>query len=289
MSAGGAAEPPITIVRIDERSQRFGSASSSGEDADPDGGHAGRDGDALARHEVEQRDGIEVRPPKTSFAPEATAANGRPHAAAWNIGTTGRTTSSLRDAHAVTAHDDQRVQHRRSMAVEYTLRVAGRARRCSRASPRRSRRAPATSKVSGSSAMSVLVVEEAVGQGSGARLLRSLRNDDHLAERRHVARGTSRGAAAARRRQKTTVSSACFAMYADLGRVEAQVQRVEDGAHARDGEVRLEVRLVVERERRHAVARLHAELAGQRVRELRRARAALGVRHPADGLVRQAR
>ena len=45
---------------------------------------------------------------------------------------------------------------------------------------------------------------------------------------------------------------------------EPDVERVQDGAHARDGEVGLHVRLVVPHERRHAVTGLHAEFAQRR-------------------------
>jgi hypothetical protein len=47
---------------------------------------------------------------------------------------------------------------------------------------------------------------------------------------------------------------------ADVVRVQAQVERVQDEAAARDAEVRLEVLVVVPAERRDAVAALEPEL-----------------------------
>ena len=60
----------------------------------------------------------------TSLAPDATAACARPHAFAWNIGTTGRMTSlscTPRPSATMRAH---RVQERRAVRVDDALRVA---------------------------------------------------------------------------------------------------------------------------------------------------------------------
>src|SRR6185437_2568807 len=69
---------------------------------------------------------------------------------------------------------------------------------------------------------------------------------------------------------------------ADLARVEAEVQRVEDAAVRRRGEVELHVASVVPRQRGDAIARPRAQ-AGERVRELRGAAVEALVRRAVDG------
>jgi len=75
---------------------------------------------------------------------------------------------------------------------------------------------------------------------------------------------------------------------ADVVRMEAQVERVQDEATARDTEVRLEVLVVVPAERGDAVTALEAKLA-QCQRELPRAARHVGIRVTVERPVRQAR
>ena len=89
----GAAEPPITIERIDVRSQRFASSSRSARMPSQIVGTPAARVTFSADIRSSSDPGARCGPGKTIFAPDATAANGRPHAFAWNIGTTGRTAS----------------------------------------------------------------------------------------------------------------------------------------------------------------------------------------------------
>ena len=72
----------------------------------------------------------------------------------------------------------------------------------------------------------------------------------------------------------------------EVVRVEAEVERVQDEAAARNAEVRLVVLPVVPAQRRDAVAALEPELP-QRDRELLRAGQRLGVGRAVKGLVRE--
>ena len=67
--------------------------------AHPDRRHAAGEGDALALEQIDEaRAGRDAGPGNTSFAPTIIAANGKPQALAWNIGTTGSTASRSRES-----------------------------------------------------------------------------------------------------------------------------------------------------------------------------------------------
>ena len=91
-------------------------------------------------------------------------------------------------------------------------------------------------------------------------------DDDHVGDRRHL-----RSELAEQREERLVDDDgAVLGVPGDVGEVgrrEANVERMEHGAHTRDRAVRFEVTGVVPTERRHAVPALHPELL-ERVRQL---------------------
>jgi hypothetical protein len=121
--------------------QRFGSLIEQREDAQPDGGDARGEGHRSARHEVEQRrrgrGAAPGRPPSLPSPPRRTAAP--------RVGVEHRHHRQQRvglgDAERVGHARDERVEHRRAVAVRDALGVARSCPRCNRSSRRCSRRA----------------------------------------------------------------------------------------------------------------------------------------------------
>ena len=105
--------------RIAERSQLPGSASSSARmPSQIVGTPAAKVTRSCAM--LEQALGVEVGPGKDELRAQQRREYGKPQAFAWNIGTTGRTVSSLAEAEPerVVRADAERVQHRRAVPVD---------------------------------------------------------------------------------------------------------------------------------------------------------------------------
>ena len=93
--ARGGAAPPTVIVRGSSRGRAARVRVERLEDAHPDRRHAGRDRDPLALEVLEQADsGRGAGPGRPAWRPLIVHENGKHQAFAWNIGTTGRQTSS---------------------------------------------------------------------------------------------------------------------------------------------------------------------------------------------------
>ena len=145
MRSSVGTSPPMRVEMLDQ--------------AQPHRGDAHADGHALGIDQrgqaARRRCGGRAAP---ACAPAAGAANGRPQALAWNIGTTASTLSRARDRHDVGLQRAQRVQVARAMRVGHALGRAGGARGEAQAAgrglveiaPGRLRRARAA--ISGSSA-----------------------------------------------------------------------------------------------------------------------------------------
>ena len=118
----------------DRPQRRRVAALQLGQHLHPDRRHAGGDRDLLVDDQVGDRRGPTGRARASpASAPAATPAWARPHALAWNIGTTGRIASDSRapsESAVIAAH---RVQERAAVAVDDALRVAGGAARVAHA------------------------------------------------------------------------------------------------------------------------------------------------------------
>ncbi len=124
ISAGGAAEPPMTMVRIAERSQRLGSLIEERQDAEPDGGHAAGEGHLLARPSGRAASaGRGAGPGKTSLAPARTPRTAGPRRWRGTSGTTGRTVSSSLTASVSAMHAAIEWSTRGAVAVDDALGV----------------------------------------------------------------------------------------------------------------------------------------------------------------------
>ena len=93
IKAGGAADPPMTMRRSADRSQRLGCASRSARIPSQMVGTPPANVTRSAAMRSSSTSGSSLAPGKTIFAPTSAHACGRPQALAWNMGTAGSTTS----------------------------------------------------------------------------------------------------------------------------------------------------------------------------------------------------
>jgi hypothetical protein len=91
--ARGGAEPPTVIVLIRERSQRPGFASRAWRIPIQIVGTPALTVTSCSTNASRRLSGSRCGPGNTCFAPPRVQENGKHHAFAWNIGTTGRTVS----------------------------------------------------------------------------------------------------------------------------------------------------------------------------------------------------
>ena len=228
------------------RFQRSGSASSALEHRHPHGRDPGGDRDLLVGQQLEHALGVEPRAgqhqPGTRRRRRCT---GRPHALAWNIGTTGRIVSRAEIAWAFGQRGGQRVQHQRPVRVDDALRASGRARRVThrrgaalvQRRPLASARSPRSATRSRSSPRGPIP--------SGRRRSR--------ARSRSAERNVSNTSSSD---SSTTIarSSASETMKPSSSEAEPRVERVQHRAHQRDREVQLQVLGLVPEQRRDPVA-----------------------------------
>ena len=190
--------------------------------------------------------GVMCGPGNTSSAPAITAACARPQALAWNIGTTGRTTSRSQTPSVSASIAPMECRTLERCAVDDALRVAGRAARVTH------RRGP------------VLVVDaELGGLGAGDQLLvvedpvvvRDRRRRRRPSRRRASPSRSRRRAARAREQRAVDEDHLVLGVVDDVGELlgeQADVQRVQDAPGARRGEVQLQVAGAVPGERADA-------------------------------------
>ena len=222
--------------------------------------------------------GSRCGPGKTWSEPTSVHVNGKPQALAWNIGTTGSTTSASPMPSELDWRRGERVEHDRAMRVDDALRLP---RGAARVAHRRRR------------ALVDVPVGERLGVGRREQLLVLDRAGRRLAgaDRDHVLEADAVLERLDERPQRLVGDQDAIAgMRRDVGEVvgvEPQVERVRDEAADRSAEVGLQVLVVVPRERRDAVAVDEAELVAQRQRELLGASGEIGVRVGVPALVGQ--
>ena len=241
------------------------------QDPHPDRRHARRPRDALLRHVLEQALRVEVRTGVDELRPD----HRRDVRVAPRVRVEHRHHRHDRVVHRrpeperVVRGDAERVQHRRPVRVDDAFRQ-----------PRRPARVTHRRRLS----LVELEVAKLVARRSGEQLLVGVLDDEDVLDVRAVLELLEE-------RQQRAVDDhrAVVRMRGDVRevvRMQAQVQRVEDEAAARNPEVRLVVLPVVPAQRRDAVAALEPELP-QRDRELLRAGQRLGVGRAVEGLVRE--
>ena len=201
--------------------------------------------------------GVRSGPGRTCLAPSIVAMYGMPQAIAWNIGTTGITESASRIAHRVGQRRAEGVQDDRAVRVQHPLGPAGGA---ARVAHRRRRVLVEIGELERRVAAchQLLVVER-------SRALPRAVGHQNLAlsalESRH------------RRRQRgVEEDQAVVRVLDDVAEVlleQADVERVQDGPHARHREVELQVAKRVPGEARDSVAWPHPE-PGERARQAAR-------------------
>ncbi len=201
------------------------------------------------------------RPGRTSLPPTAGSAKGRPHALAWNIGTTASTASRLVKAVASACKRAKRMKEARAVRIGHPLRRARRSRGKTggrRASARRSRpiwrrRGLADQRFE---------FARAAAQRRAIRRLRH-RSPAPALLPAHARRSIARVAAG----PALTISSPRARLHRhrrQLRRGQAWVERVADAAHSHRRIPDLDMRLAVPRERRRRSRPRHAEARQQR-------------------------
>ena len=244
--ARGTAEPPTSIPFMLRQVPLAGVRVEQLQHPEPDRRHAGRPGHLLLDEVLEQALGVEVRAREDELRAEHRR--------------------EVRVAPRV------RVEHRHDRAAACRrARCAGRAARSSRRRARAgsssgaSRRRPCSARSCRSCSTSPPPrARRAAGPPTrpGSRSPAAPRTSPRRRRRARSssAPGTARAAAAGCGRRSRPCRSPWSAMYAEVVRVQAQVQRVEHEPAARDPEVRLQVLVVVPAQRGDAVAALEAEL-----------------------------
>ncbi len=275
----GAAEPPTTIDLSRERSQPPGFASSACRMPSQIVGTPAVTVTRCSTKASSRLCGSRCGPGKTCFAPISVQANGKPHALAWNIGTTGRTTSASESGSAVAEQLRQRVDGDRAVRVDDALRAAGRPARVAHRGREPLVDVALLELVCARGRQQLLVVDRAVGR-------RSVADGDHVLEADTVLERLGQ-----RPEHLVDEQDAVAGVLGDVGEVvgvEAKVERVRDHPAGGEPEVRLEVLVVVPAERPDAVAVAQPELLAQRDREPLRAVDEVGIGVGVPALVRQA-
>ena len=240
----------------------------------------------LVGHELEERLGVQVRPREDELRPRSQARIREPPGVRVEEGDDREHGVAVAEAEHVARADRERVERRRAMRVEDPL---GPPRRAARVAKDRRR-----SLVEGTGSREVVLLGRRGSlrsrgtrprQSGAAR--RALAEDDDVRKRRDLC------AELPEKRDERLIDQdhAVFGVPGDVREIvarEAQVQRVQHGAHRRDRAVRFEVARVVPAERGHAVAALHAEPL-ERGGEARGAREHFAVRRAVEGAVRAAR
>ncbi len=220
--------------------------------AEPHRGDAGSDGDFFLHEQIDDARGIEVRPGHHHLRAEHDGGKGESPCVGVEHRHNGKNRVALLDVHARRQGEAEGMQHDGAMRVEDAFRFAGGAGRVAH------RRRVELVRLRQVHRGRGLREERFVFEIAGGHRFRGA-DDDHCLD------GGDERLQLLPERQKRFVDDhhRIAGVVDDVGElvvVEAEVERVEDAAHERDGEIGLEVCAVVPGESGDAVARSDAEV-----------------------------